>query len=257
MANQTSFASPQVQSAPWTTDTSIHEMGADTVSSTYVLVTGVFVGRSVNGLAVQIDDTAKAELAGLSDTIAEYTMTSSDAASDRSFKEVWQPKLMTAAIASAAVGDEGKKVYVKYNNEVMYTTGAKGNLAGRVWQVVDSTHVTFTPPWLRHMADGDAQGMDTFPVTGAATLTKQDVNTVFTSAHTGNTSISLPVSTKCSPGDFLEVIKVSSNTFTTAFVVQGSDSLNLATSNVTSATTQFGVTKLRTDGNGNWYAKNY
>ncbi len=256
MANQTSFGY-QVQSTPWTTDTSLHELGADSVSTAWTIVTGMFIGRDAAGLAVQIDDTAKCELAGISDTVVEYTVSTSDAPSDQKIKDVWQPKLFTANIAAAAAGDEGKKVYVRFNNEVMYLPGAKGNVAGRVWQVIDSTHVTCLPPWLRHMADGDAQGMDTFPVTGVATLTKWDVNTVFTSANTGATTISLPVSTKCSPGDFIEVIKISSNNVTMNFAVQGSDSINQSVANFASATTQFKGTRFRTDANGAWYAWNF
>jgi hypothetical protein len=129
---------------------------------------GQMLGRNSSGYIVNIDDTAQVtDFAGLEQNTNRSAMLvqSTDAVGDKR-SQVYRPLLFTMAIAAAAAGDEGKKVYALYNNQVSYTS-TFGNYVGKVWRVIDATHVEIIPPWVGYVrstpvvsvtAAGSAQG---------------------------------------------------------------------------------------------------
>lgn len=258
MANLTGVSpSNRPQETPWTTERGLI-IGNETFTTDTTIYLRQAVGRDVSGLLVQMDDTAKAEFIGfVTSPFTNQVIDSGDAANDKKYT-VSQPQMFTAKIASAAAGDEGKRVYWLYNNEVAYTPGSNGNFAGWVQKVEGSTQVAVLPPWMGAVTDGNNKGLLSLGVgSGTVTLTKHDVNKDFTGTPTATVTVKLPVSTKCSPGDKMEFINLGSDTFTINFAVQSTDSINLGTTAISSATTQFGRTVVETDAALNWYAKTY
>jgi hypothetical protein len=166
-----------------------------------------------------------------------------------------QPLMFTALIAAAAAGDEGRKVYWLYNNQVAYGGGVNNyNLAGMVWHVKDPTHVVIVPPWMLADLLGSKA---TVPISGNYTITKFDMGKTFILNNAANVAITLPLSTKCGSGDQLVFFQKNASPGAATLTPQGSDvisSLNgLNQATYTIPGTLGARQTIQTDGNGNWY----
>jgi hypothetical protein len=242
----------KVFSTPWTTDRMLKMSNAvPAVNTTFYA--GQAVGRDGSGNMVQMDDTAKAEFVGILVDAVRTTVLSDDAVGDKLFMTE-QPQQFTAKISGAAAGDEGRKVYWLYNNEVSYSAGASGNLAGHVWHVKDSTHVTVLPPWITHATAGGDKAVISRAATGTATLTKFDANKVVLMPLTSSATTTLPSAATLSPGDRITLVNTSANSSTPTVAPAGSDTINGAAS-YTQSTTQYATAVFRTDGSSKWYVE--
>ena len=207
------------------------------------------VGRDASGTIVQMDDTAKAEFVGFStDASSPLTISSTDTAGDKMLEAIDRPYAFQCLIASAAKGDEGKKVYWLYNNQVSYSAGNSGNYAGTVLGVIDSTHVLVLCPWCQGIYAGNRGLLPLGTGSHTITLTKFDINKTFTGNDSVTQTVNLPVSTKCSPGDAIHFINIGTNSIT--FAAQGSDTIN-GTGGM--STTTFASAIVETDASNNWY----
>lgn len=256
MANTT--GGDKVFVVPWTTDRMLKIPGA-TPASNLTIYGGQAVGRDASGNMVQMDDTAKAEFLGFcTDVIrqtilTDATVTTNGRDGDYMFL-VEQPQMFTALIASAAAGDEGRKVYWLYNNQVSYSPGNSANFAGYVWFVKDSTHVTVLPPWLGSVTGGGDLALFSRAATGTVALTKWDVNKVILMPLTAGATTTLPPAAACSPGDIVRLINTSANSSIPTIAAAGSDTINGAAT-YTQSTSQYAGASFRTDGVSKWYVE--
>ena len=255
MANTTGLTN-KIQQTPWTTDRRL-ELGCETVASTTFFYDGQAVGRDSSGNMVNMDDTAACEFIGVLQCIVDNEqVNTTDKVGDTIFR-VLQPQMIICNIAAAAAGDEGKKVFWQYNETVAYNGLTNFNLAGTVWQVLSATQVVVLPPWLSRTFGGQGGDVATLPGpnSGTTTFTKYNINRNYICNDTASLTINLPVSTTVSPGDQVSFWKIGSGANTIKLAVQGTDSINSATTTFGSTTVQFNKTIAQTDGNGNWYAK--
>jgi plastocyanin len=215
---------------------------------------GQAVGRDASGTLVQMDDTLKAEFIGFeTDVIASsLTVNTTDSLGDKR-GHIHRPYAFVALITSAAAGDEGRKVFWKYNNQVEYST-TQSNFAGTVLGVIDSTHVLVLAPWLRGITQGGDMGIYSTAAAAGTTLTKWDVNKVVLMPLTASEPITLPAAASLSPGDKITFINTSANSSTPTLTAAGADTINGAATYAQS-TTQYSVAVLRTDGVSKWYVE--
>ena len=255
MANTT--GGDKIFTTPWTTDRMLKIPAAIPASST-TFYAGQAVGRNASGNMVQMDDTAKSEFLGILQDLVRTTVDTTDAVQtngllgDKMFM-IEQPQLYTALIASAAAGDEGRKVFWLYNNQVSYTPGTNANFAGWVWFVRDSTHVTILPPWMSHVTAGGNKGQYTTAATGTVTLTKWDINKDILMPLTAGTTINLPAANSVGPGDSMTFINLSSNTSVPTLTAAGADTINGAAT-LAMSSVQYASLTLRSNGVSAWYS---
>ncbi len=215
---------------------------------------GQAMGRDTAGGIVNIDDTAKAEFVGVQKFAVVENVLSTDSPMLK-YGFIDRPYAFVALIAAAAKGDEQRRVYWLYNNQVAYSGVNNWNYAGSVLAVVDATHVLVLSPWLsRSLGDGNATSLQAVG-TGTVTLNKFSVNNDFTASDT--VTINLPVSTTVSSGDMMTFIKTGSGAYTITMKPGGTDSINGVTTPFNSTTVQFSITRVETDGAGNWWVKQY
>ncbi len=215
---------------------------------------GQALGRDASGTIVQMDDTLKAEFVGFETDViaASLTVNPTDTIGDKR-AHIHRPYAFVALIAAAAAGDEGKRVFWKFNNEVSYST-AQCNLAGTVLGVLDTTHVLVLCPWLRGYTQGGDTGVYTTAAAAGTTLTKWDANKVILMPLTSSEAITLPAAAALSPGDKITFINTSANTSTPTLTAAGADTINGAATYAQS-TTQYAVAVLRSDGVSAWYVE--
>jgi hypothetical protein len=242
---------------PWTTDRHL-KIPAAIPAATTIYYSGQAVGRNASGNMVQMDDTAKAEFIGVLDDLVRTQVDTTDLVQtngllgDKMFV-VDQPQLITALISSAVAGDEGRKVFWLYNNQVSYLPGASCNYAGTVWFVKDSTHVTILPPWMPSTTGGSNKGQYTTAATGPVTLTKWDVNKDVLMPLTSGAVINLPAAASVGPGDSLAFINLSANSSVPTLTAAGSDTINGAAT-VAMSGVQYAALTLRSNGVNTWYS---
>ena len=226
------------------------------ISGSLSFYDGQAMGRDANGTLVQMDDTAPAEFIGfLTDVAAPAlaTVASTDTLGDNYAKGIDRPYAFVCLIAAASRGQEGRKVFWLYNNQVAFST-AYGNLAGTVLGVLDSTHVLVLAPWCRSITQGGDLGMFTANAASGTTLTKFISNKIVLMPLTSSEAITLPAANSLSPGDKITFINTSSNSSTPTLTAAGADTINGGATYVQS-TTQYAVAVLRTDGVSKWYVE--
>jgi hypothetical protein len=255
MANIASSFAEKLSRRAWTTEPQLDGFLAFftiPVSGSTAFYDGQALGRDINGNIVQMDDTLKAEFVGFETDVAApnyTTVFSTDTIGDKRAK-IHRPYAFVALIAAAVAGQEGKKVWWLYNNQVAYSGLTNWNFAGTILGVLDATHVLVLCPWCANVTLGGDKGW--VPITGNVTLTKWDVTKAQVCNSTGAMAITLPLSSQCSPGDAITFINVNAASGTPTVGVTGSDKINGGTS-YTGSTTQYAQWTMRTDGNGNWY----
>lgn len=254
MANTT--GGDKVFVTPWTTDTSLRLPAAIPAAST-TFYAGQAMMRDASGNLIQCDDTVKGEFVGIQMDIVRTTVDPTDQVQvngligDKMF-DVVQCQLFTALIAAAAAGDEGKKVYWLYNNQVSYSPGTNGNYAGTVWLVKDSTHVVVRPPWTETPTSGGKRSVMTLGAAAASvTLTKFDVNRTFLSPATVAQTVNLPDATKCSPGDQMSFVYTGAGGVQVTLDGSGAQTINGAATYALGLV-QYSAVTIETDG-ANWY----
>jgi hypothetical protein len=248
-----------LETFPYSVDSQIRIYAEPPGSGSVTYYAGQAVGRDASGLLVQMDDTAKAEFLGvLVEPFTDTTVASTDGTTDKRF-DVFRPLLIRAKIASAAPGDEQKIVYWKFNNEVSYSPGTNGNVAGTVIQVDSSAvagttyyHVLFAPPW--SITPKAGAGIYTAAAAAATTLTKYDFGKLVILPLTSSEAITLPAASSGSPGFAITFINTSANTSTPTLTAAGSDTINGAATYAMS-TAQYSTVVLRSDGVSKWYVE--
>jgi hypothetical protein len=253
MPNTTGNDRPQV--TPWVTNRSLKIPAATPATST-IFYGNQAIGRNAQGNAVQCDDTAKVQFVGF---LEEYIRIQVDPIDnvqinglqgDKMF-EVLQPLMFKALVPLATVGqDEGRKVYWQFNNQVSFSPGNSGNLAGQVWFVNDPTHVTVLPPWMLADLLG-APAILTLPTTGVQTLTKFDTGKTFWCAPATAQSITLPLATQCGSGDSLLFVNVGTTNIGPTLLPSGTNTIN-GLSSFAVSTAQWGRAIFQTDGVSQW-----
>lgn len=254
MSNMTGPFSEKTTRRAWTNEPFLARPLANfaiPASTPITFYDGQAMGRDASGNLVQMDDTLKAEFVGFeTDVIASaLTVLSTDSLGDK-YGHVHRPYAFVSLIASAAAGDEGKKVWWLYNNQVAYSGLSNWNFAGTVLGVLDSTHVLVQPPWVPGVTLGGDKGF--VPVTGTVTLTKWDVNKAQALNSGSGFTVNLPAAAKCSPGDTIAFVNINAASGTPTVSPAGSDKIN-GGSSYTGSTTQYSQFTLRTDGVSNWY----
>lgn len=208
MANTT--GGNKVFITPWTTSRFLR-IPAAIPGSSITYYAGQAVGRDASGNMTQMDDTLKAEFIGILVDIVRTTVDPTDQVQvnglvgDKEF-DIAQPQAFMALIASAAAGDEGRKVYWKFNNEVSYVPGTNGNLAGIVQFVKDSTHVLVLPPWMMADFNGSRCVLTLGPAVTAYTMTKFDSGKAINTQATVPQSIFLPPLATMGNGDVITFV---------------------------------------------------
>lgn len=212
---------------------------------------GQAMGRDASGNLVQCDDTLKTEFVGFETDViaAQLPVASTDTIGDKR-GDIDRPYAFVALIAAASAGQEGKKVWWLYNNQVAYSGLTNWNFAGTILGVLDSTHVLVLAPWCMGVTQGGDKGF--VPITGATTLTKWDVNKAQVCNSGSAMAIALPAASSCSPGDAIPFVNINAASGTPTVSPAGSDKINGATSYIAS-TTQYAQWTLRCDGVSNWY----
>lgn len=252
MANTT--GTDRLQVTPWTTDRLGKTPFAIPASGTTTFYTAQFIGRDASGNLVQADDTAAYEFVGVTMDIIRVDVSSTDSVQTNGVlgdkMGVYdRPYSYIAKIASAAAGDEGKKVYIKFNNEVQYTCGTFGNYAGTVLRVVDSTHVEILAPWCAGILVGGQKG-NVVLADAAKVLTKFDVNKTFQMPTSAARQITLPAVASTSPGDRITVINTGG---ANAITLKGNASENINGSNTLALTAAANaVATVESDGTAWW-----
>ncbi len=250
MANTT--GNDRLMTTPWDSQYHLKLPYAIPGSST-TFYAAQLIGRDGSGNLIQADDTAKYELVGVIQDVIRVQVDPSDSVQTNGqlgdkMALVERPLCYTAKIASAAAGDEGKKVYVKYNNEVQYTPGTNGNFAGTVLFVRDSTHVEVLAPWVKGVTEGGMKANVTLS-DAAQTLTKWDVNKTFQMTPTAGRTITLPAVASTSPGDRMTFITLAAF----ALTLKGNGSENVNGAN-TQATGNTAYSKLTIESDGTqWF----
>lgn len=110
---------------------------ASTAASYYP---GAAIGRNSSGYGCKCDDSALIRFEGINAESQKLTVDSGGSNGDSSIT-VDCPRLFTGAIASAALGDEGKPVFWTDDQTLTYTPTTYCNFAGWVNRIIDSTHV--------------------------------------------------------------------------------------------------------------------
>lgn len=246
--------SDKLLQTPWTTDRKLRLPAAIPATST-IFYAGQAIGRDINGNIVQMDDTAKAEFIGILQELIRVQVDPSDSVQSNGLQgdkmfSVEQPQVITAKIASATAGDESKKVYWLYNNEVSYSPGNSGNYAGTVWFVRDSTHVEILPPWMDAFRGGGYRARIVLPV-GTITLTKFDLNKSFETNTGVAQTINLPPASAASSGDRMAFIYTSNLGAQVTLAAAGADVINAATTYLL-GTVQWSRVTVESDGVSRW-----
>lgn len=105
---------------------------------------GAMICIDTSGNAVKASDTAGLQFAGINTEGQNVVVFSGESAGDRKVL-VKRPWRFEMDIASAAAGDEGNAVYVKYDNEVAYSGVSNSILVGWVDRVISATRVLVNP----------------------------------------------------------------------------------------------------------------
>ncbi len=239
----------KLQSTPWATERKIRLNAAIPATST-IYYAGQAAGRDAAGNMVQMDDTAPAEFLGILEELVRTQVDPIDVLGDKTFV-VSQPQLFVALIAAAAPGDEGRKVYWKFNNEVSYSPGASGNLAGQVWLVKDSTHVEVLPPWMLADLLG-AKALQTLPALAIVTLTKFDTGKTWIAPAGTPQQVILPAAAKCGSGDAIAFVNAGALNNLVTIKAAGADTINGAAT-FAMATAQYSKVTMQADGVSAWY----
>lgn len=253
MANTT--GGDKLQLHPWTAERQLRLPAAIPSAST-TFYAGQAVGRDLSGNMVQMDDTARADFLGILEEFIRVTVDTTDTVQQNGLQgdkmfTVTVPQTITALIAAAAAGDEGRKVYWKYNNEVSYSAGSFGNLAGQVWFVKDATHVTFLPPWLLADYSGAKAIISLSGAGPTITLTKFDIGKTLLIPAAAPITCVLPAVAKCGSGDTITIVNTGSGSQVITLDGNAAELINGATTLAMSGT-QYTAVTLQTDGSA-WY----
>ena len=217
-----------------------HKPKLNSGAATYY--TGAMVGRdAADSYVAKFDDTQSLSFDGLIANTQPVTIDSTDAAGAARL-EVDRPWAFTMAIAAAAAGDEGRKVYATFDNKVQYAPTTYGNYAGKVIGILNSTTVMIAPPWSPFHGDMDSYSTTVVFTTATRTLVKWDMNKVFLCNSSSNMTVTLPAVATVSPGDKVTVINVvGTQTLTLAGsgaeLIGGSNTLSVGTTQYTSRAT--------------------
>src|SRR5579883_1799907 len=107
-----------------------------TLANGMTFYVGEMIGLDNSGNVGHMDDAQKLKFVGIQADSVPIVIDSGDAAggtaTNPNLINVEQPNLFLAKIASAAAGDEGKKVFASYSDTVQYAYGTNGNLVGSV-----------------------------------------------------------------------------------------------------------------------------
>ena len=239
----------KLEVVPWNESPTVRAPAA-TPAANLTFYSGQAVGRDSSGNIVQMDDTAAAEFVGILNNLprqtvgTDATVATNGVSGDFQFI-IERPLAFKAKIAAAAGGDEGRKVFWKYNNEVSYNSGTFGNFAGEVVQVLEATRVIVQCPWACFYNRGANTGSRTLAATGAQTLTKFDINKIIVfRGSPSDQAVTLPAIATVSPGDTLTFVNAV-GTQKAVFTPSGSDLINGANSTVNGSTAQWAVNTLR------------
>ncbi len=260
MANISSPFGEKVTRRAWNTEPQLSSFLANFAipnSGSVTYYDGQAVGRNAAGALVQCDDTAKCEFIGFeTDVIASsQPVASTDVLGSPNVQGyIDRPYAFVCLIAAAAAGDEGKKVFWLYNNQVAYSGTTYANFGGTVLGVIDSTHVLVLAPWCRGVYEGGDIAITSRAATGTVTLNKFNVNSVVLMPLTAGATTNLPQASTLSPGDKITLINTSANTSTPTIAPFSGDTIN-GTSSYTQSTTQYAVAVFRTDGVTSWYVE--
>ncbi len=237
MPNMNSFASEKPTRRSWTNEPQIEAfLGnfAIPASGSITFFDGQAVGRLLGNI-VQMDDTAVAEFVGFeTDVIApSLTVFSTDALGDKRAK-IHRPYAFGALISSCALGDEGRKVYWAFNNQVAYSTTFL-NYAGTVLGILDSTHVLVLAPWVNPFNTGDSGHPSQVvfaPLAANAALSPSlPRNYIITKAGVCNLTLTAPVvTTDDGKSIIINSATAFAHTLTTVGLLQtGAAAVNVAT----------------------------
>jgi plastocyanin len=196
--------------------------------------------RDANGNIITCDDTQRGEFIGvlyevtrplIDTTVQVYT----NGVSGDSVPTLEQPSTIEVYIANANPGDEGRKVYWLFNNQVQYTPGNNGNYAGTIWRVIGPSNsvnlatVVIQTPWFqRSIGDGGNRSIMNVPPTVATyQLTKWDVVRRFRITGTIAQTIFLPSLATVSSGDTIGFVYDSASANATIISgFGGTDTIN-------------------------------
>lgn len=250
MANMTIWSEKATRRA-WTNEPQLKLPFAITAATT-TYYDGQAVGRDASGNVVNMDDTVKAEFIGfLTDAIQEIVNPTDTAGDGTGYFH--RPYAYVALIAAAVAGQEGKKVFWQFNNQVSYSPGSNSNFAGTVLLVVDPTHVLVLPPWLRGATQNGSGGIYTAAAGAPTTLTKFDINKAIALPLTSAQPITLPAASSVSPDDTFLFFNLSSNSSVPTITAAGADTINGAAT-LAMSSVQYATLTLRSDGVSKWYA---
>jgi hypothetical protein len=136
-------------------------------SSSVIYYPGQMMCLDTSGYAVSAADTAEYKFDGINAESVSIEAFAGDAAGARVMK-VQRPYAFEMAIASAALGDEGKAVYVVDNQTVGYISAVSNFVfAGWVDQVISSTFVRVRPWWVGARGYLDREPLSLVSASGA------------------------------------------------------------------------------------------
>ena len=201
MSNQTAGRSCQ------TIDDYKNRRYGNPASTAATLYPGQMIGVDTTVYAKNIDDTAKMWLRGILTSVANIVTLSTDAANKYPIEVALKP--FSAALASAAVADTFKSVFISDNQTVSLSPGTYGNLAGWILTVPNTTTAIVVPPDNPRggLACSQYRGIRTLAATGAETLTVLDLNTIIAIPNTAAKAVTLMADAVCAYGDRILFIK--------------------------------------------------
>lgn len=253
MANTT--GSDKQQITPWDAHL-LHRLPAAPPATSTIFYAAQACGRDVNGNMIQCDDTQRLEFLGFLVDIIRVQVDPVDVvqnngiSGDKEF-DVVKPSRFTAYITAAAPGDEGKKVYWKFNNQVSYGPAdslVNYNYAGTVEKVINATTIIVTPPWIdRALGAGAVRSNQALSGSAGTTLTKWDVNRTFQVPAAAALTVTLPPVAKCSPGDRITFVNTGTGAQQVTLSGNGAN-INGAATSTALGTAQYSKLTVETDG---------
>jgi hypothetical protein len=210
----------------------------ETPTVAYTLYAGQAMMRDALGNAIQCDDTAQGEFLGILYEITRPLIDTTVAVQSNgifgdSMATLEQPSKIECYIANANPGDEGRKVWWLYNNQVQYTPGVNGNYAGTIWRVVGpsntsglATVVIQTPWFARSIGEGPYRSVMSPTPAATITLQKWAAGRVFRITGTIPQTVVLPPLASMSSGDVVKVIYDSASGQVVTLAGSGADTIN-------------------------------
>lgn len=188
--------------------------GFETLAAETRLWPNAMLGVDITGYLCKLDDTQGAHFFGLvSQELGAPLLPISTAGDGTAKHRAHQPFRFELPISGIAVTDFGKLVYALFDNQGTLDPSATtySNLIGHVVGVVASGVALVEPCYDAKAANRRLGAAKWLAATGAQSLNKTDLNKTIFAPNTAGLTLTLPAIADTQAGDFLRIVKTSSD----------------------------------------------